>query len=130
MGAGAGLLHLVEDTQHHGESDALAGEGGCLPPTRTPHWATPSLSQHRCPGQDGVWPQRPAFCLLSWCSWTLRVISGCFLPAVCNTASVVGGIVGHSVRMLEQVQLHPDLGTEDVSLQALGWVQGLGRGCV
>lgn len=37
LGARAVLLHLVEDTQHHGESDALVGEGGCLAPTRTPN---------------------------------------------------------------------------------------------
>lgn len=70
FGTRAVLLHLVEDTRHHGESDALAGEGGCLPPTRIAHWTASSLNQHQYLGQDGVWPQQPAFCLLSWCSWT------------------------------------------------------------
>lgn len=49
LGGKAMILHLVEDTEHHGESDTLAGEGGCHPPTPTstltptPHWTTYSL---------------------------------------------------------------------------------------
>lgn len=51
-----------------------------------------------------------------------------FLPAVYNTASVVGGIIGHSVRMLEQVQLPPDFqGLSDLGTYS-GFRLGAGIG--
>lgn len=82
-----------------GEPDALAGEGGCLlPPAEMP--PALCLSQHLGLKQDGIWPQQqPAACLLSWCSWTIRVNFDVFSPA-CTTTFFVGSTHRTSVRML------------------------------
>lgn len=63
------LLHLAEDTEHHGESNALAGEGGCLTTT-----TTNSLPDCLQPLSE------PA--PVSWAGWHLASAAACCLSAL------------------------------------------------